>query len=298
MSNTAFTAGLDRIVKVIDQMTGLDSETGTVTDSSAVLPALSRILKRGIDQTRAESMEEAWGKRLTTNVYSMADPSKVTLDDLPPVIRNTLLPRHGEGFLLNIFPRKYLYDKTEMMRFAEQTESVSNKISGTEKLFLLLMDSTLIEGRDAALLALLIIAVLMLIHFRRPYGLIALLPLLIGTLIMLALMHILGMKYNYMNFIAVPIILGIGIDDGVHVLHRFRHQSGTSREVRLYDSFRFVGRSILLTSLTTMVGFGSVGFYEMRGMASFGQVLFMGVGACFIATLMILPPMIRFFVRE
>jgi predicted RND superfamily exporter protein len=46
-----------------------------------------------------------------------------------------------------------------------------------------------------------------------------------------------------------------------------------------------------------MIGFGSVGFYEMRGMASFGQVLFMGVGACFLATILVLPATIRVFSR-
>ena len=95
----------------------------------------------------------------------------------------------------------------------------------------------------------------------------------------------------------MPIILGIGIDDGVHALHRFRGEAG-SGPARIYDSFRFIGRAILLTSLTTMIGFGSVAFYEMRGMAGFGIVLFMGVGACFVATVLVLPPLLRVFHKE
>ena len=56
--------------------------------------------------------------------------------------------------------------------------------------------------------------------FLAPFLTIALaaLPLLAGALLMLGLMYLFGMKYNYMNLIAVPIILGIGIDDGVHAL--------------------------------------------------------------------------------
>ena len=89
---------------------------------------------------------------------------------------------------------------------------------------------------------------------------------------MLGIMYLTGMKYNYMNLIAVPIILGIGIDDGVHALHRFREERGAGIE-RIERSYRHVGRAILLTSLTTMIGFGSLTFYEMRGMASFGAVM-------------------------
>jgi predicted RND superfamily exporter protein len=113
---------------------------------------------------------------------------------------------------------------------------------------------------------------------------------------MLGLMYVFRMKYNYMNLITTPIILGIGIDDGVHALHRYGEQAGRGVE-RVTNSFQSVGKAILLTSITTMIGFGSVGFYEMRGMASFGHVLFMGVGTCFIATIVVLPATIRLFSR-
>ncbi len=294
MSNLAYTAGLDRIVKVIDQMTGYDSETNT-TDTTAILPGLATMLRKGVDNYRAEDVAEKWGEKLTTNVYSMADPSPVGIEDLPDVIKKSHLPREGEGYLLHIFPRKYLYDKKELTRFAEQTESVHPDVSGTERLFLLMMDKTLEEGGRAAWLALAVIAVLLLLHFRGLSGLLAMIPLVTGALAMLGLMYLIGMKYNYMNLIALPIILGIGIDDGVHALHRFKTQVNDTGTERVYESFRFVGRAILLTSLTTMIGFGSVAFYEMRGMASFGQVLFMGVGACFVTSVFVLPAVLRLF---
>jgi len=159
---------------------------------------------------------------------------------------------------------------------------------------IVMMDSTLADGREAALLALSVIVLLLLVYFRGPRGLLAVIPLGVGTLLMLGLMYVLHMKYNYMNLIATPIILGIGIDDGVHALHRYGEQLGTGSK-RVADSFRFVGKAILLTSVTTMIGFGSVGFYEMRGMASFGHVLFMGVGTCFLATIFVLPATMRIF---
>jgi len=296
MSNLAFTAGLDRIVKVIDQVTGLDSETGG-TDQSALLPVLSRQLEAGIDDLMAIPYAQVWAGRLKENLLRISNPAPIELDELPANIRRTFIPHTGDGYLLHIVPRGYHWEKTSMERFAAQAEAVDPAVISSEKLFLVMMEETLADGRKAAILALVVIALLLILHFRGPLGLLAMIPLIVGSFSMLGLMYVLGMKYNYINLIAVPIILGIGIDDGVHALHRYREETGEGIK-RTAGSFRMVGKAILLTSITTMIGFGSVGFYEMRGMASFGHVLFMGVGMCFLATIFVLPAMLRIFHRN
>jgi len=293
MSNLAYTAGLDRIVDVIDRMTGVDSETGD-TDPTALLPSLFAMMSEGVDESRLAEIAEIWESRLKSNLEQMSNSAPVSIDELPGDVQRTFMPRVGDGFLLHVVPRRYLWNRTDMDRFAEQTEEIDPDVIGTEKLMIVMMDSTLADGRSAALLALGVIGFLLVLHFRGPRGLLALIPLAVGTVLMLGLMYVFRMKYNYMNLITTPIILGIGIDDGVHALHRYSEQAGKGVE-RVNNSFRFVGKAILLTSITTMIGFGSVGFYAMRGMASFGQVLFMGVGACFLATILVLPATIRLF---
>jgi predicted RND superfamily exporter protein len=296
MSNLAYTAGLDRIVNVIDMMTGVDSETGE-TDQTALLPTLFARVADGIDESLLKQIAEVWERQLKANLDRMTNPAPVGLDELPQDVARSFMPREGDGFLLHVVPRRYLWNRTDMDRFAAQTEAISPNVIGTEKLMIVMMDATLADGRTAALLALGVIALLLVIHFRGPRGLLALIPLAVGTLLMLGFMYVFRMKYNYMNLIATPIILGIGIDDGVHALHRYCAEASNGTK-RVYDSFRLVGKAILLTSLTTMIGFGSVGVYEMRGMASFGQVLLIGVGTCFIATVLVLPATMRVFLRE
>ncbi len=296
MSNLAYAAGLDRIVQVIDGITGTETETGEV-DTSAVLPTLSRILEAGVDNDTAQRTAIEWEDRLRENLYAMSNPVPVGLDDLPEVVRRSHLPRKGDGFLIHVVPRKYLFSRKDLDNFAEQTTSVSEDVCGTEQLIVVMFDSILTDGKNAALLALLVIVLLVLIHFRGPIGLLSLIPLATGALSMIGLMYLIGEKYNYMNLMAVPIILGIGIDDGIHALHRFRNETGSGIE-QIYNSFSHVGRAILLTSLTTMIGFGSIAFYTMEGMASFGRALFMGVGACFLATIFVLPAVLRLFTRN
>ncbi len=296
VSNLGFTAGLDRIVTVIDGITGTQTETGEV-DKNAILPRLVRILQSRIPQSELDDIALKWRNRMYFNIYSMANPDPISIKDLPETIRKGHLPRKGEGFLVHVIPRQGLWDKPELDAFAAQTTSVSEKVCGSEQLILVMFSSILSDGKKAAFLALLVIILIVLIHFRGPFGLLALIPLASGALLMVGLMYLIGEKYNYMNLIAVPVILGIGIDDGIHALHRFRHERGKVSE-RIRRSFSFVGRAILLTSLTTMIGFGSIAFYTMEGMASFGRALFMGVGVCFIATILVLPAMLRLTNRE
>jgi hypothetical protein len=297
MSNLAFQAGLDRIVRGIDQITGYDTERDQ-PDSTAVLPLLAKLAATGIDPAIAAKVALAWQTQMREALLRIADPSPVGISDLPDQLRRLYLPRDGgEGNLVHAIPRDYLYDKLALDRFVAQTDEVDPSIVGTPELFLIMMNETLRDGRNGALLALLVIVILLLVHFRSPVGLLAVVPLAGGALFMLGIMFLAGMKYNYMNLMAVPIILGIGIDDGVHALHRFRSEHGTGIE-RIGTSLRFVGRAILLTSLTTMIGFGSIAFYEMRGLASFGVVLFIGVGMCFVTTIFVLPAILRLFTRS
>ncbi len=292
MSNLAFTAGLDRAVKSLDRMTGYDNETDT-TDQNAVLPAITRLLEGDIDPAIGARIEQAWFERMKGNMIRMAGTDRVGIDDLPESLRKSLVPRDGsEQYLVNITAKDYLWHQTTLDRFARQMEEVDPRISGSAQITLEFLQKSGEDGLKGIIVAGIVILVLLLVTFRGPLGLLAMLPLIGGSAMMLGLMFIFGMKYNYMNFMAIPVILGIGIDDGVHALHRFQENTSEGT-MRVYDSFRFVGRAILLTTLTTMIGFGSLGFMPHVAMASFGITLMFGVGCCFITTVVFLPAVMR-----
>ena len=86
-----------------------------------------------------------------------------------------------------------------------------------------------------------------------------------------------------MNILTLPLIIGIGINHGVHILQRLK------MEKNLDIVYRSTGKAIFLTSLTIMLGFGLLCFVPYRGMDSVGITLFIGVGACFLVTLFVMP---------
>ena len=112
----------------------------------------------------------------------------------------------------------------------------------------------------------------------------ALLPPLAGAALMLGIMGLLEVDLNPANLIILPLILGIGVDNGVHVLHDFRRQSGHH-----YVSSPSMINSLILTSLTNMVGFGSMIIAPHRGLKSIGVVSSVGVGSCLLISVVVLP---------
>jgi len=104
---------------------------------------------------------------------------------------------------------------------------------------------------------------------------------------MLGLMNVRGIDYNLANIFALPLIIGVGIDNAVHLLHRYRQDQD------LITAFKHTGGAIIVSSTTTMIGFGSLHFATHRGMKSLGEILFLGVGCCLIAALMTLPAGVR-----
>jgi predicted RND superfamily exporter protein len=122
----------------------------------------------------------------------------------------------------------------------------------------------------------------------------AMLPLACGIFWMVGLMYLSGIMLSIMTVIALPMIVGIGIDDGVHIMHRWRSEgNGNVKTV-----FASTGKAIFLTSLTTGFAFGSLVFSVFRGWAQFGAALAIGVGTCFLTTVIVLPGIIGFLNRN
>jgi predicted RND superfamily exporter protein len=172
---------------------------------------------------------------------------------------------------------------------------MSDRATGMPPVFRALIEIIGRDGRNAALFTLVVVFVLLTIDFRKPgHALMAMIPLVAGMAWMVGLMHLVGRKLDVMNLMALPLILGIGIDYGVHVIHRWRRE-GVNSVRTVYAS---TGKAILLTSLTTMLAFGSMSFSIWRGYGSLGVALVIGVGACFLTTVVFLSGIIGWLERK
>ena len=112
----------------------------------------------------------------------------------------------------------------------------------------------------------------------------ALLTPVFGLLMTFGALALIKVDLNPANLIVLPLVLGIGVDDGVHVIHDFRRQRGHE-----YNVSPSVINAIVLTSLTSIIGFGSLMVASHRGLHSIGLVLAIGVACCLFVSLVMLP---------
>ena len=138
----------------------------------------------------------------------------------------------------------------------------------------------------------LMLSISFVLNFRSVlFTLLALVPPVLGGLLSYGILASLGISFNPANLILLPLILGIGVDDGVHVLHDFHSQPGS------YRVSPSTMNAIVLTSLTSMIGFGSMMIAAHRGLYSVGLVLVIGVGSCLFVSLVPLPAILTILRR-
>ncbi|MGA2656861.1 MAG: MMPL family transporter [Verrucomicrobiota bacterium] len=121
--------------------------------------------------------------------------------------------------------------------------------------------------------------------FRRPTEvLLGLSVLLLSGLCLLAAMAVAGWSWNLLNLMALPLMLGTGVDYTIFIQLALRRHGGDLGLVR-----RSIGRALLLCGGTAMAGFGSLGCSSNPGMASLGKVCALGIGANMLFSVFLLP---------
>ncbi len=271
------------IVRKCDQMVGKRDE------DSYVLALAETLGGRAEDADRLEAYQRIMATTMKERLLTMASTDIVTIEDLPDDIKMRYVNPNNDDLLITVYPKGYIWDEKKLARFNEVTSEVSGRITGMPAIMELLMHFIAEKGRVAIGFGAIAIILFLLIDFRSlRYTALALVPLAIGMVWMLGLMSLVGLKLSMMTFMALPLILGIGIDDGVHILHRYRVEGRGSVPLVI----RYTGRAILLTSLTTMIGFGSMALGVHLGMAALGSTLFLGVGACFVSSALVLPALL------
>jgi len=273
----------NKIIRKCDQI------TGTKDEDSYVLALAGKIKELAEKPEKVGIYQSIMARVLKEKLIAMASTDIVTFDNLPEDIRKRYVNPRNDDLLINVYPKGYIWEENNMKKFNEQTSKVSERITGMPALMQIMMSMMAEKGRIAIICGACAILIFLLLDFRSvTYTLLAAIPLAFGVIWMVGLMALAGMKLSMINFMALPLIIGIGIDDGVHILHRYRIEGRGSIPLVL----KYTGRAILLTSLTTMIGFGSMGLASHRGLAGLGQTLFFGVGCCFLSSIIALPAII------
>jgi predicted RND superfamily exporter protein len=141
---------------------------------------------------------------------------------------------------------------------------------------------------QAAGYAFITITLAVLLRFRSLVAVaIVLLPVVIGTTWLLGLMGLAGIPFNPANIMTLPLVVGIGVTNGIQILNRFAEEQEPSILAKS------TGKAVLVSGLTAIAGFGSLTLASHQGIKSLGQVMSVGIAACMAAALLVLPALLR-----
>ena len=237
--------------------------------------------------TAAQSRLWKWIAARRGDVARMLERGPVTESDLPREIVSKLKGVVSDRYALYLYPKEDVIDRGALERFVAAARRVHPEATGYPVVFFA-ATSLIHRGFDGAVTAAaVVIALALLIHFRKPTQVVlAALPKVIGIVWMLGIMRLLGINYNLANQIVIPLLVGVGLSFGIHLVHGYFQTPAAERSVRRLLSH--TGDAVLLSGLTTMIGFGSLSLATHRGMASMGLVLFFGVGSALLASTWVL----------
>lgn len=209
--------------------------------------------------------------------------------DLPEEVqRQFRLKRQGDGGMVLVYPSVRLSDGQAILRLAKELRNVplagGGHASAAGEAMVLADVLTMIFTESPVVVAATLILVfftLWLLLGRVKMAILCYLPALLSVLTMVGAVHLAGMKLNYLNIVLVPVLFGIAVDAGVHLVVR-----GAYSHDHLIQAVRDTGRAIWGAALTTAAGFGALLLAHHPGLHSFGKTALLGLVANLVAALL------------
>ena len=220
------------------------------------------------------------------------DSAPLRVQDLPQAMHDRFVGVTGK-YLLMVNAKQDLWKRENQKVFVEQLRRVDPDVTGTPVQLYeytnLLKDSYV----QAAQYSLIAIALLVLVHFRSLFSvLLALIPVAVGSLWLAGLMGLCHIPLNPANIMTLPLVIGIGVTNGIHILNRYAEEQTPSILTRS------TGKAVLVSGLTTIAGFGSFTLGKHRGLQSLGYVMSTGLATCMIAALTFLPALLSLLLHR
>ncbi len=281
-----------------------------ITEAGDKAPAEVRTIRtktvallRQLDKTDRDTVEAALNylqvqlyRDFVNKFYSLQrnlKPRPITIEDVPEELRRKFIGASGR-FLIQIHPKVDIWERSGATQFVTELRSVDPDVTGSPIITYeatRLMERAYLQGTVYAFILVGGLSLLMIRRLRET--LLAMLPLVIGLLWTIGLMQVFGIQFNLANIWGLPLIIGASAEFGLNVV--LRYLEGRSHGGPLVA--RSTVMAVALNGITTMVGFGSMMVAAHRGIFSLGLLLTIGSACGVVASLVVLPVVLRLVAR-
>ncbi|NBP73700.1 MAG: hypothetical protein EBU57_11215 [Alphaproteobacteria bacterium] len=285
----------------------------TEAERGAAFEVLRQTLQRAADRPLKELSDAA--RKLDARMEKLSDPEQriafekdvfeffapqverlklalsarpVALNDLPPEVLGRYLAPSGRA-RVQVYPSENLEDPDALARFVVAVREISPGATDSPVEILEAGRAVVNSVVTAALISIVAVSAMVFVMMRSVRDtLLVLIPLILAALYTVAATVALGMPFNFANVIVLPLLMGLGVASGIHLVSRAREEhSGT---VAFATS---TPRAVTFSALTTIASFGSLAVSSHRGTASMGELLMLSIGLTLVCTLIVLPSLMQ-----
>jgi len=261
-------ASLTRLKKAVSDLQEASSDTRALYSELIVPPIKSEI---------------EWLK-------TALEPEQVTLERLPLALQQRLIAKDGRA-VVSITPEEDVVPVEALRRFTTNVMAVVPEITGRPVLDLGIGDIVITAFQTAILIAVSLIFLILMVALRSLVdSILVFIPLAMTALLTLSVSVLIDLPLNMANVVVIPLIFGLGVDNGIHIVKRF-HQSSNVEEL-VHSS---TPKAVFLSNLTTLGTFGALSFSSHQGIYSIGVLLTIGLTSLMFLTLVSLPALLATF---
>lgn len=251
------------------------------------LAGLLKKLDKNPDKTQLVKIEQQLLSSFPGRMRSLAEAlnaAEVTLENIPDEIRDRWLSNNM--YKMEILPVENLNDNVAMKNFVRELQSYDNNVIGSPIISIEAGEAVINAFQSAFTYAFIAIAILLFLLIKvKTDALVILLSVFVGGVFTFGFMLLFNIPLNFANIIGLPLLLGIGVDSGIHIADRFRQEHLTGRNIFMTSS----SRGVIVSSLTTICSIGNLAFSSHQGTSSMGLLLSLGLASMMISTMIILP---------
>ncbi len=296
---------VDAVTRIIENVDDDSPTVSAVRSVASLIPSNQTEKLEVIREMRSLVDREADGvftgkdrERLERFRGYLAVDEPFSWDDFPDKDKQQFVNKRGEiGNFVFIYPKVALRNGKNAIDFRDDVgilTTASGKVYHASSSNIILADMLTVllsEGKWAVALTLAVVFFVVLLDFRSlRAALLVLSPLVLGILWVTLVMYIFEIKWNLFNIVVIPSVIGIGVDNGVHIFHRYSEEGQGS----LMHVLRNTGVAILMTTLTTMVGYSGLTVAHHPGLNSIGKLALVGIGLTFLTAVVVLPALLQF----
>jgi len=290
---------INSLMDTIDQtlmthIPDLDSDQHSSLDR--LKGALKQLINHSASQQLALQLEDgvvdavmeelAWLK-----LALQVDP--ILFDDLPAQLKSRLITADGR-IHISVLPEEDLVSVETLEQFVNEVTSIAPNATGRPVVELGIGQIVIDSFIQALIYASVSILLLLYLSLRNVVDtLLVFVPLSVAAMMTFATTVVADLPLNMANVVVVPLIFGLGVDNGIHVVRRFHEGNDLTQLVRSSTP-----RAVLLSTLTTIGTFGSLSFSSHQGIYSIGILLSCALTFQLILTLFALPALLHVFAHD